>query len=50
MANQLSGSRAQRQARAWRQLAMMAGAVAIARASDPETAAEVLEACRQVRP
>ena len=49
MANQLSGSKAQRQARAWRQLAMMAGAVAIARASDPQTAAEVLDACRQPR-
>jgi TetR/AcrR family transcriptional repressor of nem operon len=47
MANQLSGSRAQRRARAYRQLAMMAGAVVIARASDAETAAEVLAACRQ---
>ena len=49
MANLLSGTRAQRQTRAWRQLAMMAGAVAIARASDPETAAEVLAACRLPR-
>lgn len=50
MANQFAGSRGQRQARAWRQLAMMAGAVAIARASDPQTASEVLAACRQARP
>ncbi len=50
MADQLSGARARRQARAYRHLAMMAGAVAIARASDPETAAEVLAACRQARP
>ena len=50
MANRLSGSRAQRRARAWRRLAMMAGAVAIARASDPDTATEVLEACRRPLP
>lgn len=47
MARRLPGSKAQRKMRAYRQLAMMAGAVAIARASDPETAAEVLSACRQ---
>ena len=42
----LRGSAAQRRARAYRQLAMMAGAVMIARASDQATAAEVLAACR----
>ena len=50
MANQLSGSKTHRQTRAYRQLAMMAGAVAIARAADPETASEILAACRQNRP
>lgn len=41
-----SGSAEARRARAIRQLVMMAGAVTIARACDPETAAQVLEACR----
>jgi TetR/AcrR family transcriptional repressor of nem operon len=41
-----SGSPAQRRAKAYRQVAMMAGAVAMARSSDPETAAEILAACR----
>jgi TetR/AcrR family transcriptional repressor of nem operon len=36
-----------RQTRALRQIAMMAGAVMIARASDPETARQILAACRQ---
>ncbi len=40
------GGAAQRRIRAYRQLAMMAGAVMIARSSDDETAAEVLRACR----
>lgn len=41
-----SGNADARRVRATRQLAMMAGAVAIARACDPETAASVLKACR----
>lgn len=41
----LEGAEARRRARACRQLAMMAGAVAIARAADPDLAAEVLAAC-----
>lgn len=41
-----SGSPAQRRAKAYRQLAMMAGAVALARACDRETADEILAACR----
>lgn len=40
------GSQQQRQAAALRQLAMWAGAVMLARASDPQTAAAVLDACR----
>ena len=40
-----SGSQRVRRARAARQLAMMAGAVMIARASDDETARQVLAAC-----
>ncbi len=44
MAAALPGPR--RRARAWRQFAMMAGAVLIARASDPATAGEVLAAVR----
>ena len=40
------GSERARRLRATRDLAMMAGAVMIARASDPETAREVLSACR----
>lgn len=46
MARRLSGSERMRRNRAARQLAMMAGAVMIARASDPETAREILSACR----
>ncbi len=42
-----AGSERTRRVRAIRQLAMMAGAVMIARASDPETAREVLSACRE---
>jgi TetR/AcrR family transcriptional repressor of nem operon len=41
------GGVVQRRARAYRQLAMMAGAVMIARSSDEETAAEILAACRK---
>lgn len=41
-----SGADQARRIRATRDLAMMAGAVMIARASDPGTAREVLEACR----
>ncbi len=40
------GSESARRVRATRQLAMMAGAVMIARASDPDTARAVLSACR----
>lgn len=46
LARGVAGSDRVRQARATRQIAMMAGAVMIARASDPETAREVLAACR----
>ncbi len=42
-----SGSQRVRRIRATRQIAMMAGAVMIARASDPDTAREVLAACRE---
>ena len=45
-----SGSERTRRARATRQLAMMAGAVMIARATDPDTAREVLSACRERAP
>ncbi len=41
-----TGSQRLREARATRQIAMMAGAVMIARASDPDTARDVMEACR----
>ncbi len=44
------GSAAARNAAATRDLAMLAGAVMIARASDPETAAAVLDACRAAIP
>ena len=50
LARGLPGSEAARRARATRQLAMMAGAIMIARASDPDTAREVLSACRERRP
>ena len=42
-----AGSERARRMRATRQLAMMAGAVMIARASDPDMAREVLAACRE---
>ena len=42
-----AGSERVRRMRATRQLAMMAGAVMIARASDPDMAREVLAACRE---
>ncbi len=42
----MKGAPAARRAKALRELAMLAGAVMIARASDPETAADVLAACR----
>ena len=42
----MPGAVARRRARATRQLAMMAGAIMIARASDPKTAQAVLAACR----
>lgn len=45
-----SGSERARHARATRQLAMMAGAVMIARASDQDTARDVLAACRESAP
>ncbi|MDT7950982.1 MAG: TetR/AcrR family transcriptional regulator [Acetobacteraceae bacterium] len=41
-----TGTQRMREARALRQIAMMAGAVIIARASDPDTAREVMAACR----
>lgn len=46
LAQGIRGPRHTRQAQATRQLAMMAGAIMIARASDPETARAVLAACR----
>ena len=42
----MPGAVAKRRERATRELAMMAGAIMIARASDPETAQAVLAACR----
>jgi TetR/AcrR family transcriptional repressor of nem operon len=42
----MPGSESKRRAKATRELAMLAGAVMIARASDPETARAVLSACR----
>lgn len=42
----LRGSEARRRAKATREFAMMVGAVMIARASDPDTARDVLAACR----
>ena len=42
-----AGSHRAREVRATRQIAMMAGAVMIARASDPDTARQVLAACRE---
>ncbi len=46
LAEGMKGSAQMRRASAMRELAMLAGAVAIARASDPETARDVLAACR----
>jgi len=46
MAMGMPGAEARRREHAIRQLAMMAGAVMIARASDPQTAQSVLVACR----
>ena len=46
LAKTMQGSDQKRRASAARKLAMLAGAVVIARASDPETARTVLEACR----
>ena len=46
LARRTPGSEHARRVRATRQFAMMAGAVMIARASDPETARDVLAACR----
>jgi TetR/AcrR family transcriptional repressor of nem operon len=42
----MKGSAHERKVRAMRQFAMMAGAIMIARASDPDTAKSVLAACR----
>lgn len=47
LAEGMPGTARQRRAAAARQLAMLAGAVVIARAVDEELAAEVLAACRQ---
>lgn len=46
LANAQEGNPQQRQAAALRQISMWAGAVMLARASDPQTAAAVLDACR----
>ncbi len=50
LARGTSGTERARRARATRQLAMLAGALMIARASDPDTAREVLAACRDRTP
>lgn len=50
LARGLKGSEGKRHDQATRRLAMMAGAVMIARASDAETASAVLAACRSERP
>lgn len=44
------GSAQERRIKATQELAMMAGAIMIARACDPETARQVLAACRAVSP
>ena len=49
MAAGLTGSEDERRRRAIREIAMRVGAIVIARASDAETASEVLAACRQPR-
>ena len=46
LARGMEGSAARKRAKAIRELALLTGAVAIARASDPDTARQVLEACR----
>ncbi len=46
LARGMEGSPQERRAKAGRELAMLVGAVVIARASDPETAHSVLAACR----
>ncbi len=45
----LSGSPGERRTQALRHLAMLTGAVTIARASDPDTARTMLTACRGIR-
>jgi TetR/AcrR family transcriptional repressor of nem operon len=47
MAKGMPGTTQEKRDQAARELAMLAGAVMIARASDPETAGEVLLACRR---
>lgn len=49
LARGLPGSEKTRRDRATRQLAMMAGAIMIARASDADTARDVLKSCRAAR-
>jgi TetR/AcrR family transcriptional repressor of nem operon len=46
LARGFAGSARDRQAKATRELAMLVGAVALARASDPETGRNILAACR----
>jgi TetR/AcrR family transcriptional repressor of nem operon len=46
LAKGMRGAKQQKLERAARELAMLAGAVTIARASDPDTAREILAACR----
>jgi len=46
LASAQQGTQAEKRAQAMRELAMLVGAVVIARASDPETARAVLAACR----
>jgi TetR/AcrR family transcriptional repressor of nem operon len=50
IARVMRGSSSARQAAAYREFAMLVGAVVIARASDPETAREVLDAARGDQP
>jgi TetR/AcrR family transcriptional repressor of nem operon len=47
LAEGMPGGKAERRTRAARELAMLVGAIVIARASDPDTARTVLNACRQ---
>jgi TetR/AcrR family transcriptional repressor of nem operon len=46
LAEAQDGTQTQKRAAAMRELAMLVGAVVIARASDPETARAMLAACR----